>query len=156
MTIAIDTNILFDILLPDPNFKDSSLKLLKKYSSIDRLIISEIVFGELAVQFDKIDQVNRFLSDTNIHLILTSREGLWIASRAWKQYLINRDEKIQCGHCGNRELIKCKTCDAVITSKQHILSDFLIGGHALVEGGKLLTRDRGFYRSYFTELDVIE
>lgn len=155
MSVAIDTNILFDILLPDPEYKNSSLRLLKKYSALDKLIISDIVYGELALHFDDIEKLNLFLSDTNIHLVSISREGLWLASQAWKDYLIKRDRKIQCTQCGNKEISKCSKCGTLITFKQHILSDFLISGHALVESGKLLTRDRGFYRNYFHQLEVI-
>jgi len=54
MTVAIDTNILFDILLPDLEYKDRSLSLIIDYSKTDRLIISEIVYAELASQFSDI------------------------------------------------------------------------------------------------------
>lgn len=155
MSIAIDTNILFDILLPDPKYKNTSLELLKKYSEIDKLIISSIVYGELAVYFNDIDTLNQFLSETNIYLIPFSKKALWLASQAWKDYLKKRDRQLECAECGNKEIIKCNNCGAIITGKQHILSDFLIGGHALVEGGRLLTRDRGFYRNYFQGLEVI-
>jgi predicted nucleic acid-binding protein len=51
MSAAVDTNILLDILLPDPIYKESSLDLLTKYLKTDKLIISEIVYAELASQF---------------------------------------------------------------------------------------------------------
>ncbi len=154
MTVAVDTNILFDILIPDPQYKDSSLELLLYHSKTDRIIISEIVYSELASQFIDASLLNSFLHDANIQLENTSPPGLWIASQAWKKYTDNRDEKLQCSNCGSKHLITCSECGEVITGRQHIISDFIIGGHALDTAGILLSRDRGFYRRYFEGLRV--
>lgn len=155
MTVAIDTNILLDILLPDPHYKDSSFNLLTNYMKTDRLIISEVVYSELASQFSSESLLKDFLNDTGIKLVGSSPRALWIAARAWEKYVRNRDEALQCSKCGRKDIYKCPVCHSNITTRQHIISDFLIAGHALVESGKLLTRDRGFYKTYFPEL-VIE
>jgi len=51
MTVAIDTNIPLDILLPDEKYVERSLSLLTSYGKKHLLIISEVVYGELATQF---------------------------------------------------------------------------------------------------------
>jgi predicted nucleic acid-binding protein len=154
MAVAVDTNILLDILLPDPVFKDGSLELLTASAQTERLIISEVVYAELATQFPGEKLIAQFIKDTDIHLVNTPPEALWIAAGAWKAYLKNRDSILQCSRCGKKVSAKCGGCGAVIAVKQHIIPDFLIGGHAMVTAGKLLTRDRGFYRLYFSGLEI--
>jgi predicted nucleic acid-binding protein len=40
--------------------------------------------------------------------------------------------------------------------KERMLADFLIGAHASKQAAALLTRDRGYYRTYFPQLRVID
>ncbi len=40
--------------------------------------------------------------------------------------------------------------------RERVVADFLIGAHALCQADRLLTRDRGFYRSYFSSLEVLD
>jgi len=155
MIAAVDTNILLDVLLPDPKYKDTSIKLLIKYMKSGRLIISDIVYSELASQFPKHKLLTDFLNDANISLVSLTPEALWISAKAWNEYSRTREKSLQCSFCGRKEIFKCSECHEIITSKQHMLSDFLIAGHALVESNILLTRDRGFYKTYFPELKTV-
>jgi len=155
MTVAVDTNILFDILLPDPQYMKKSLAKLKLHGKINRLIIAEAVYAELASQFHDHKSLNDFISDTEIYLVNSSSEALWLAARAWKSYTQNRGSDFLCPKCGKSHGLTCSDCGAVIVSRQHIISDFLIGGHALAHAGTLLTRDRGYYNRYFPELKLV-
>ena len=152
MIAAVDTNILLDILLPDPDYKGSSLALLSSHMKTGSLIISEVVCGELASQFNDQQLLQDFLDDTGIRLVPSTADALWTAAKAWKKYFGTRGKELQCNACGNMALFTCPRCNSTITCRQHIIPDFLIGGHALVQSDKLLTRDRGFYRTYFTGL----
>lgn len=40
--------------------------------------------------------------------------------------------------------------------RTRVVADFLIAAHALERGARLVTRDRGFYRGYFTGLEVVD
>lgn len=41
-------------------------------------------------------------------------------------------------------------------ARDQIVSDFLIGAHASMRADRFLTRDRGFYRTYFERLRLID
>jgi predicted nucleic acid-binding protein len=40
-------------------------------------------------------------------------------------------------------------------ARKRIITDFLIGAHAATKAERFLTRDRGFYKSYFPELQIL-
>ncbi len=155
MTVAVDTNILFDILLPDQNYLERSLSLLTEYGKKHQLIISEVVYSELASQFSDKGLFLDLLNNTDIRLINSGHEALWISSQAWKVYTKNRSKEFLCNTCGNMQTLSCEKCDSLIISRQHVISDFLIGGHAAFHAGTLITRDRGYYQRFFPELVIV-
>jgi len=92
---AIDTNILLDILIPDEAFMLSSKRLLDKYAEMGQLIISEIVYAELASQFHSEKTLKDFLSDTGIKLIYSDETALYLAGERWRNYSANRKNKLR-------------------------------------------------------------
>lgn len=41
-------------------------------------------------------------------------------------------------------------------SRSRLIADFMIASHAIHATGRLLTRDRGFYRTYFPDLVLMD
>jgi len=155
MILAIDTNILLDILIPDAKHVQSTLNFLMSIDPNDELIICEVVFAELGSQFLSIHDLNRFLGDTGISLVPLNENSLFEASSAWKKYSNQRKGMIICPACGKHQQATCISCNEIIPYRQHILSDFLIGAHGKMQADRLITRDRGFYRKYFKGLNII-
>jgi hypothetical protein len=131
MITFVDTNILLDVFLPDPEFGEKSTGYLERSFHEGSLIINEIVYAELAPQFSSQRLLDKTLLKLGIRILPIDRETAYTAGIAWQQYR-------RAG--GKRE---------------RIISDFLIGAHALVHTDRLLTRDRGFYKIYFKNLKVI-
>ena len=129
MITAVDTAILLDVLTDDPAYVDRSEALLLQAYEEGSLVISPVVYGELAPQAQDREGLDTWLRQSHI-LPLTAEHG-YTAGLAHAAYR-------RAG--GKRE---------------RILSDFLIGAHALHEANRLLTRDRGFYRRSFTGLTIL-
>jgi len=153
---ALDTNILLDILIPDEEFLQSSKNLLDRYNEKGQLIICEVVYSELASQFSSEEEIKDFLSDTRIRLIYSNEQSLFLAAQRWKAYASSRKakNKFLCPKCGHNITAFCLRCKHPVLFRQHIISDFIIGAHAVVQADLLLSRDRGFFRRYFKELKI--
>ena len=80
MITAIDTNILIDVLNQDEKHFDASKRLLDEALAQGALIISEIVYAELATQFEDKSKLDHFLEDAEIKLKPSTKEALGEAS----------------------------------------------------------------------------
>ena len=155
-TAAVDTNIILDILIPDEPFSTSSKRLLDHYLAMGKLIICETVFAELASGFHSEQELKSFLSDTGIRLVHSAERALYLAGSRWTKYAREESRKqLACSRCGNKFEARCPKCQTVIARRHQLLSDFLIGAHALTHADCILTRDLGIYKTYFKELNII-
>jgi predicted nucleic acid-binding protein len=132
MITAIDTNILFDVLLPNEKFFETSARALEESAASGSLVVCDLVYAELCIQFPSQLDCDEFLEATTIRVEPLNREAHFLASRAWRVYRKRGGQRTR------------------------ILADFLIGAHAQSQATRLLTRDRGFYRSLFPSLDVLD
>lgn len=131
MITAVDTNILLDVFLPDERFALNSTELLKLAYDEGALIICDIVYAELVPQFEDRSKLDSTLESINVTILSVDIDVAFLAGEKWSFYRKSG---------GKRE---------------RIISDFLIGAHAFIKADRFLTRDRGFYESYFPELKIV-
>lgn len=155
MITAVDTNVLLDILIPNAPHGDSSELALYQALGAGAVIVSEAVYAELAAHFPQRLELDGFLEGIGMRLESSGFEALHAAGRAWREYLGRRSSSLVCPSCGNAQDVTCAQCDTRLQPRQHLVADFLIGAHASTHAGRLLTRDRGYYRTYFPRLQLI-
>ncbi|AXV16111.1 DNA-binding protein [Neorhizobium sp. SOG26] len=128
---VVDTNILIDILgMPNP-LRDWSLSRLEQCHREGELILSPIVWSELAASPLTEQQLTSAFGWLRMKREPFSYEAAFQAGKAHFAYR-------RAG--GQRE---------------RTLPEFLIGAHAMVRSHRLLTRDAARYRGYFPSLDII-
>jgi len=157
MITAVDTNIILDVLIPGEPFSASSKELLDSHLSKGKLILCEVVFAELAARFPSEEELTSFLADTRMNLVYSNEKSLYMAGSRWVEYARkNAKGRFSCGKCGHVFESTCPQCRAALTKRLHVLADFLIGAHALVQADCILSRDLGVYKTYFTDLKVVD
>ncbi len=128
MITAVDTNVLLDVFLPDEAFVDQSSALLRRAYDEGALVINHLVYSELVPQFTHRTELDNALARLSVRIVPLDDEVAYLAGTKWLEYR----------RAGG--------------SRERIMSDFLIGAHAQLRADRFLTRDRGFYKSYFPEL----
>ena len=155
MITAADTNVLFDILLRDPDHGPRALESVREAARRDSIIIGEVVYAELAAGFPDASDLDPFLHQLRVQLVAAERPALQAAGRAWMAYSRRARTGILCADCGSSNRPTCRKCGSSLRGKQHLLADFLIGGHALMHADRLLTRDRRHFKRYFPGLTLL-
>ncbi len=139
MRVCIDTAILLDILKDES--RHSQEIFYSALSAREALVIPVVVFAELLPQFGgDSKQTDSFLKDHKVQVEPLDLEDAIVAGRRWIRYLKAKTKS------------KCPGCGHPLAPKEHLLSDFYIGGFALTKCQAILTRDRGIYKKYFPEL----
>jgi hypothetical protein len=127
MITALDSSVLLDIITDSRVHAESSERRLRQARAEGALIVCECVLAEIRPAFDAEDFAE-FLTDWQLEFVPSSRESAALAGEHFGRYLERG------GRAGR------------------VLPDFLIGAHALLHADRLLARDRGYLRDYFSKL----
>jgi predicted nucleic acid-binding protein len=117
---AVDTNVLLDIWLNDPEFASTSKNALQIALSEGDVIVAPVVVAELAAAIDAPEHIVNVLEQMSVAVSQSSWEELVLAGRLWSDRRGSRRERI--------------------------IADFLIAANAAIAADRLLTRDKDFAR----------
>lgn len=129
--MLVDSNVILDILLDDPNWAEWSEKTLSQYGETYDLLINPIVYTELSIGFKRIEELEEAIAIADFQMMEIPKEALFLAGKAFLQYRRNKG------------------------TKSSPLPDFFIGAHAAVLQVDLITRDVARYRTYFPTVNLI-
>jgi predicted nucleic acid-binding protein len=129
--ILVDSNIILDVFLDDPNWAEWSESKLEKYSSITKLFINPVVYSEVSFGFNRIEDLESALDRGGFQMLEIPKEALFLAGKAFLEY------RKKSG------------------TKKSPLPDFYIGAQAAILEMDLITRDESRYRTYFPTVKLI-
>lgn len=129
--ILVDSNVILDLVTDDSRWADWSEQILDRYAGIGSLFINDLVYAEVSIGFERIEELDKVLARGGFSHLPTPREALFLAGKVFLQY---------------------RRAGGLRSSP---LPDFFIGAHAAISGIPLLTRDRARYQTYFPTVELI-
>ena len=133
MITAIDSNILIDVIGSPSRFTDPAIRAMDEARQEGALIISPIVAAEIAGHFSSATHQEKCLREMGLRMVDFTLGDTHHAGQAYIAY-------------------RSRSKDP----KPRMLADFLVGAHASDHADRLMTRDRGYYRTYFPKLRIVE
>lgn len=128
MITAVDANVLLDIFTASDRHGPQSKERLAAAYDAGAIIVSDVVYAELVPAFRDRAALDSALLELGATLSPIDSSIAFEAGLRWKRYR------------------------AAGGPRNRIIADFLIGAHAMAVADVFLTRDRGFFSSYFPEL----
>ena len=127
----VDSNVILDIFLDDPNWVDWAEATLDQYSHTGLLFINPIVYTEVSIGFKRIEELESAIQRAGFQMLSIPKEALFLAGKVFLQYRRRKG------------------------TKSSPLPDFYIGAQAAVMNLDIITRDVGRYRTYFPTVQLI-
>ena len=129
--VLVDSSVLLDVATDDARWGEWSRDALARCADAAELAINPLVYAEVSVGFERIEQVEAFLPALAFRRLPLPYEAAFLAGKAFLAY------RHRAG------------------VRRSPLPDFYIGAHAAVSSLSLLTRDPARIRAYFPSVKVI-
>lgn len=129
--LLVDSNIILDVATADPWWGERSGTLLAREAERTQLIINPIIFAEVSVGFERIEEVEEAMPQDLFKRENLPWEAAFLAGKCFLAYRRRGGQRIPT------------------------LPDFCIGAHAALSGYRLLTRDATRYRTFFPGLEIL-
>ncbi|NQT51487.1 type II toxin-antitoxin system VapC family toxin [bacterium] len=131
MISAVDSSVILDVVTNDVRFADAAERALRTAVAEGQLVVCECVLAEIRPAFAAEDDFEAFLLDWQFEFVSSSVQSAKLAGAHFRTYLER----------GGR--------------RGRIVADFLIGAHASLHADRLVARDRGYLRDYFSNLVLV-
>ena len=134
--IALDTNVLIDLLGDDPR-ADAAEAALRLALTNGPVVVCDVVLSEVTAGLGSGSEVLDVLEEMGIRFVAVDQRAAVRSGEMQRKY----NQRLRAA--GKRPL------------SLRTVPDFLVGAHALLQCSALITRDAGFFRDYFKGLKVI-
>jgi len=132
MITAVDSSVILDVVTADPQFADRSARALRQARLGGKLIVCETVIAEITPALGTEEMVCDLMRSWGLIFDPSDLAIALLAGTNFRVYLSR----------GGRQ--------------HRVVPDFLIGAHAVKRADRLLARDRGYLRDYFSALVILD
>jgi predicted nucleic acid-binding protein len=144
--VAVDTSVLLDVLTGDRTFGLASRESLRRAYDSGNLVACDVVWAEVRAIFDAEEPFENAMEALGVEFLPTSRAAALLAGRAWRT----------CGRPAPGRRVGARTRIEEPRMDTKLVADLLVGAHARLQADALLARDRGYFRTCFKGLKLLE
>jgi predicted nucleic acid-binding protein len=130
--VLADSCVLLNLFTDDERWGSWSESIIEKYSQTNTLYINSIVYTEVSIGFNKVEEVEAAIQVLGVKVLEMPREALFLAGKVFLQHRKNKGTKMSP------------------------LPNFFIGAHASISKFGLITRDIAKYKTYFPQVELIQ